>query len=162
MFRIGEGYDVHRLEPGRRLLLAGVAVESPVGCAGHSDGDAAAHALCDALLGALGAGDIGDFFPPGDPRWRDADSMGFLAEVRRRVASAGARIVNVDVTIIIERPRIAPYRRRMRERLAEVLCCPIDSVSVKFKTAEGLGSVGCGEAVEARAVALIEVGAGDG
>ncbi|RMF22129.1 MAG: 2-C-methyl-D-erythritol 2,4-cyclodiphosphate synthase [Deltaproteobacteria bacterium] len=157
MLRIGEGYDIHRLEPGRRLVLAGVVIESPVGCAGHSDGDAAAHALCDALLGALGAGDIGEYFPPGDPRWRDADSMVLLAEVCRKVARAGARLSNVDVTIVIERPRIAPYRQRMRERLAEVLGCPAEAVSVKAKTAEGLGPIGRGEAVEARAVALVEV-----
>ncbi len=155
--RVGEGYDVHRLEVGRRLVLAGVEIDSDRGAVGHSDGDAATHALCDALLGAVAAGDIGTHFPPSDERWRDADSMLFLREVVGLLAERGAHVVHVDLTIVLERPRLAPYRDAMRNRLAEALGCTTDRVSVKAKTAEGLGAVGSGEAVESRAVATVRV-----
>ena len=154
---VGEGYDVHRLGVGRRLVLAGVEIDSDRGAVGHSDGDAATHALCDALLGAVAAGDIGTHFPPSDERWRDADSMLFLREVVGLLAERGAHVVHVDLTIVLERPRLAPYRDAMRNRLAEALGCTTDRVSVKAKTAEGLGAVGSGEAVESRAVATVRV-----
>lgn len=156
MLRIGEGWDVHRLVPGRRLRLACVDLEFERGTLGHSDGDAVAHAVCDALLGAAALGDIGRFFPPGDPRWEGADSRTFLAETVRMVAEAGGAIVNIDVTVILERPKLAPHNAAMREALASACGVALEQVSVKAKTAEGLGAVGAGEAVEARAVALLE------
>ncbi len=157
MLRVGEGYDIHRLESGRRLVLAGVEVSSRRGAVGHSDGDAVAHAVCDALLGAMAAGDIGTHFPDTDERWKGADSMAFLAEARRLLAGRGGRVVNVDVTLVLEEPRIGAFRERMRARLAGVLDCARDRVSIKAKTAERLGAVGRGEAVEARAVVLVEL-----
>ena len=157
MYRIGEGYDVHRLEAGRPLKIGCVDVESPVGSVAHSDGDVLAHAVVDAVLGALAAGDIGRHFPPDDEKWAGADSRVFLAEARRLCSEAGGRIVNVDSTVVLQRPKLAGRIPEMCEALAEALGCAASQVSVKAKTAEGLGPVGEGGAVEARAVVLLEL-----
>ena len=156
-FRIGEGSDLHRLESGRRLVIGCVEVPSDVGSFGHSDGDVVAHAVCDAVLGALALGDIGTHFPPTDERWRGADSRVFLVHAMRLARERGARIVNVDVTVELERPKLAPYLGDMRRELARVLGCAAAAVSVKAKTAEGLGAVGEGKAIAARAVVLLAV-----
>lgn len=157
MLRIGEGYDIHRMIEGRTLRLGCVQIPFDRGPLGHSDGDAAAHAVCDALLGAAGLGDMGRFFPSSDPRWKDVESRAFLAEVARLLRDAGAALVNVDVTVVLERPRLSPHLPAMRVALAEALGVDAAQVSVKAKSADGIGAVGSGDAVEARAVALIEV-----
>ncbi len=155
-WRIGQGWDIHRLERGRRLILGGVEMEHDRGLAGHSDADVLTHAVIDALLGAACGGDIGTLFPDNDRAWKDADSLGMLAEVVRRVRAAGWEIANVDATVIAERPKLASHRDRMRARLAAVLGIDVDRVSIKAKTAEGLGPEGAGEAISAQAIALLE------
>jgi len=157
MYRIGEGFDVHRLEAGRRLCVGCVDVPSPVGSVAHSDGDVLAHAVVDAVLGAIGEGDIGRHFPPTDARWKDADSKVFLAEAVRLLVARGGRIANLDATVVLERPKLAPHIADMRAALATALGCEPELVSVKAKTAEGLGAIGAGEAIEARAVVLVEM-----
>jgi len=152
--RVGIGYDVHRLVPGRPLMLGGVRFESEVGLDGHSDADVALHALCDALLGAAALGDIGKHFPPSDERWRGADSLHLLRRVVALLAEAGHRPGNVDLTIVAERPRIAPHVQTMRERIAPVL--QIEAVSIKATTNEQIGFIGRGEGIAAIAVATIE------
>ena len=156
MFRIGIGHDTHRLEHGRKLVLGGVLVESEAGAVGHSDADALCHAVTDAVLGALALGDIGAHFPDTDERWRGADSLHLLARVIEMAESRGWRVVNLDSTVMIERPRLRPYVEQMRERLSEVLKVEIDCVSVKAKTGERVDAVGEGRAVTAQAIALIE------
>jgi len=156
MFRIGIGQDTHRLAEGRPLVLGGVPVESERGAEGHSDADALAHALTDAVLGALCEGDIGVHFPDRDPRWKDADSLQLLARVMWLAAERGYRVVNADATVSIERPRLRPYVREMRERLAEVLGVAPDCVSVKAKSGEGVDAVGEWRAVTVQAVVLLE------
>ena len=155
--RVGFGFDIHRLVPGRRLVLCGVEYTgSPVGLLGHSDADAPLHALMDALLGAAALGDIGHLFPDTDPAWEGADSMDLLREVARRVADAGWRVANVDVTILAEAPKIAPRSAEMRARMADGLGLPVDRVSLKATTMEKLGPIGAREAIAAQAVALLE------
>jgi 2-C-methyl-D-erythritol 4-phosphate cytidylyltransferase/2-C-methyl-D-erythritol 2,4-cyclodiphosphate synthase len=154
-FAVGQGFDVHRFAAGRPLRLCGVDVECEVGLAGHSDADVALHAVADAVLGAIGAGDIGDHFPPTDERWRDADSRELLGEVVRIAADRGYRIGNADVTIIGERPRVSPHRAAMRACLAELLGVPVAAASVKATTTEGLGWTGRGEGLAAMAVVLV-------
>lgn len=156
MQHVGFGFDIHRLVPGRRLVLCGCTFDSPVGLLGHSDADAPLHALMDALLGAAALGDIGHLFPDTDPAWEGADSMDLLREVARRVAAAGWRVANVDVTILAEAPKIAPRSAEMRARMAEGLGLPLDCVSLKATTMEKLGPVGAREAIAAQAVALLE------
>ena len=151
--RVGVGYDVHRLVRGRRLVLCGVELESDMGLEGHSDADVALHALCDALLGAAARGDIGHHFPPGDERWRDADSLDLLRRVGEQLGDYA--IGNVDVTVIAERPRLAPHVEAMRTRLADALGIGVGRVSVKATTNEGLGFIGRGEGIAALAVATI-------
>ncbi|QXM24935.1 bifunctional 2-C-methyl-D-erythritol 4-phosphate cytidylyltransferase/2-C-methyl-D-erythritol 2,4-cyclodiphosphate synthase [Elioraea tepida] len=153
--RTGTGFDVHRLVPGRPLVLCGVAIPSPVGLAGHSDADVGIHALCDALYGALAEGDIGTHFPPSEARWKDADSAVFLRHAAGRVAARGGRIAHVDVTLICERPRIGPYAAAMRERLAVLLDVSVSAVSVKATTTERLGFTGRGEGIAAQAAATV-------
>lgn len=158
MNRIGQGYDIHRLQTGGPLRLGCTDVPADVAAVGHSDGDVLAHAICDALLGALGAGDIGQHFPPTDQRWRGADSRTFLAEAAAMVAAAGYRIVNVDATVVLESPKLAPHRDAIRSALAVALGCEVAAISVKAKTNEGLGPVGEGAAVSASAVVLLSDG----
>lgn len=153
--RVGIGVDVHRLEAGRRLVLGGVEIPHDRGLAGWSDGDVLVHAVMDAALGAAGLMDIGAYFPPGDERYRDAHSLELLAEVRRRVEERGYRVAQVDSVILAEAPRLGPHIPRMRARLAEVLGIPVEDVSVKATTAEGLGAVGRGEGIQALAVVLL-------
>ena len=153
--RTGQGFDVHRLAAGEELWLCGVRIDHPRGLAGHSDADVAIHALVDALLGAVAAGDIGDHFPPSDPQWRGASSDRFLAHAAKLVVEAGYRIGNVDVTIICEAPRIGPHKAAMRTRLAEILSIEVNSVSVKATTTERLGFAGRGEGIAAQALATV-------
>ena len=153
--RVGTGYDVHRLVDGEELWLGGVKIDFPCGLAGHSDADVAIHALVDAVLGAIGAGDIGSHFPPSDPTWRGASSDRFLLHAVKLAAEAGYRIGNADLTIICEAPKIAPYRDAMRARLAELLGVNPAAVSVKATTTEKLGFTGRGEGIAAQAVAML-------
>ena len=153
--RTGMGYDVHRLSDGEELWLGGIRIEHDKGLAGHSDADVAIHALVDALLGAAGAGDIGQHFPPTDPEWKDASSDRFLTHAVSLVGQSGYRIGNVDLTIICEAPKIGPQRDAMRARLAELMGVDIGSVSVKATTTERLGFTGRGEGIAAQAIATI-------
>ena len=153
--RVGTGYDVHCLAEGEELWLCGVRIEHTHGLAGHSDADVAIHALVDALLGALGAGDIGQHFPPSDPRWRGASSDRFLAHAVALAAEAGYGIGNIDLTIICEAPKIGPYREAMRARLAQIAGIDMSQVSVKATTTERLGFTGRGEGISAQAVATL-------
>ena len=153
--RTGMGFDVHRLVAGEELWLCGVKIDHPLGLSGHSDADVAIHALVDAILGALSAGDIGDHFPPSDPQWRGAASDRFLAHAATLAAQSGWTIDHVDVTIICEAPKIGPHKPAMRARLAEILGIAVDCVSVKATTTERLGLTGRGEGIAAQAVATI-------
>lgn len=153
--RIGEGWDVHQLAAGRRLVLGGVEVPHTVGLVGHSDADVLLHAITDALLGAAALGDIGRHFPDTDAQFKGADSAVLLAEAARRVRAAGWDIGNVDSTIVAQAPKLAPHIPAMCERIAGVLGVAVGQVNVKAKTAERLGPVGEGRAMEARAVALL-------
>jgi 2-C-methyl-D-erythritol 2,4-cyclodiphosphate synthase len=153
--RIGEGWDIHALVAGRPLVLGGVSIPHSHGLLGHSDADALAHAITDALLGACALGDIGRHFPDTDPAWAGADSMVLLAEAARRVRAAGWQPGNVDATIVAQAPKMAPHIPAMRQRLASALGLTVDQVNVKAKTAERMGPVGEGRAIEARAVCLV-------
>lgn len=154
--RIGHGYDVHRLVEGRRLILGGVEIPWEKGLLGHSDADVLTHALMDALLGAAALGDIGQLFPDKDPAYEGADSIGLLREVTRVLKENGWRPGNVDITVIAQRPKLAPHIPAMRRILAEAMGVDLSQVSVKATTEEGLGFTGTGEGVAAHAVALIE------
>ena len=156
MIRIGQGYDVHRLVTGRRLILCGVPVPHPTGLLGHSDADVALHALTDAILGALALGDIGQLFPDTDPAWKDADSMKLLAAVMADPRVSGWNIVNLDLTIIAQKPKLLPYNLEMRTNLARVLNLPLDRISVKATTTEKLGFEGREEGIAACCVVLLE------
>jgi 2-C-methyl-D-erythritol 2,4-cyclodiphosphate synthase len=149
----GIGYDTHRFAAGRRLILGGVEIPHERGLDGHSDADVLTHAVIDALLGAAGLGDIGEHFPDTDERWRDADSMRLLADVRAEVAGAGLQIVNVDCTIVMETPKLGPYKQTIRTSLGGTLGLAPARVNVKATTGEGMGFVGRGEGVAALAVA---------
>jgi 2-C-methyl-D-erythritol 4-phosphate cytidylyltransferase/2-C-methyl-D-erythritol 2,4-cyclodiphosphate synthase len=153
--RTGTGFDVHRLAEGRPLVLCGVTLPFPLGLAGHSDADVGIHALCDAIYGALAEGDIGRHFPPSESRWKDADSAAFLRHAAARIAARGGVLANADVTLICERPRIAPHAEAMRARLAALLDAPAERISVKATTTEGLGFPGRGEGIAAQAVATV-------
>jgi len=153
--RIGEGWDVHALAPGRKLLIGGVEIPFGRGLLGHSDADVLLHAITDALLGAAGLGDIGRHFPDTDGKFRGADSLVLLAEAARRVRAEGFRLGNIDSTVIAQAPRLAPHVDAMRNRIAAALDLAPALVNVKAKTAEKLGPVGEGQAIEARAVALL-------
>jgi 2-C-methyl-D-erythritol 2,4-cyclodiphosphate synthase len=154
--RVGLGYDSHRFAEGRRLVLGGVEIAHDRGLAGHSDADAVAHAVTDALLGATGLGDIGRYFPPTDEQWRDADSIELLRRAAHLAAERNYQVVNVDVTIVCEAPRISTHADAMRERLADALVIAPAAVSVKGKTNEGMGWIGAGEGVAAMAVVLVD------
>ena len=154
--RNGLGWDVHRLAAGRPLILAGVRVPGEFGLEGHSDADVLAHAITDAILGAAALGDIGMHFPDTDPQWKGCDSLVFLARAKALMEGAGFRLVNVDSTVVLERPKLKDCRQAIREKLAETLDLPLDRVSVKFKTAERLGPVGEGLSAEAQAIVTLE------
>ena len=154
-FCIGEGWDVHALVPGRKLILGGVEVPHTLGLLGHSDADVLLHAITDALFGAAALGDIGRHFSDTDPQFKGADSTVLLAEAARRVRAKGFEIGNIDSTIVAQAPKLAPHIEKMRERIAQVLELDVEQVNVKAKTAEKLGPVGQQQAMEARAVALL-------
>jgi 2-C-methyl-D-erythritol 2,4-cyclodiphosphate synthase len=153
--RIGQGWDIHRLVDGRPLRLSGVEIPFERGLLGHSDGDVVLHAVIDALLGALAAGDIGQHFPDSDERWRGADSGAMLADVVRLAGTRGYAIGNVDVTVLAEQPKLAAHAPAMQQRLAALLRAGVDQVGIKAKTMEGLGVIGAGEAIGAMAVVTI-------
>ena len=154
--RIGHGYDVHKLVPGRKLIIGGVEIPHHLGLLGHSDADVAAHALSDALLGAAALGDIGQHFPDNDPAYAGADSLVLLAKVAELLKAEGWRVENVDVTILAQRPKMKPHIPQMRENFARAMGVPVTAVSVKATTEEGLGFTGREEGIAAHAVALIE------
>ena len=154
-FRIGEGWDVHALVPGRKLILGGVEVPHTLGLLGHSDADVLLHAITDALFGAAALGDIGRHFSDTDPQFKGADSAVLLAEAVRRVRAKGFEIGNIDSTIVAQAPKLAPHIEKMRERIAQVLALDAEQVNVKAKTAEKMGPVGLQQAMEARAVVLL-------
>lgn len=160
--RTGVGYDSHRFDETRPLVLGGVSIPDAPGLKGHSDGDAVAHAITDAILGAAGLGDIGALFPDTDPAYEGADSIELLASAVRRLREGGFRVVNVDATVIAERPRISPHADAMRERLGRALGTGSGGVSVKGKSNEGMGWIGRGEGLAAIAVAAVARAAGDG
>jgi 2-C-methyl-D-erythritol 2,4-cyclodiphosphate synthase len=154
--RIGFGYDVHRLVPGRPLIIGGVSIVSERGLLGHSDADVLLHAVSDAVLGAAALGDIGSHFPDTDARWKDADSSELLRSVEQLVRDAGYRVHNVDATVVIERPKLRPYIDRMRAAIGKALSLPVGSVSVKATTHEQMDALGRGDGAAAYAVCLIE------
>lgn len=156
MMRVGIGEDLHRVDDARTLILGGVIIEEGPGLSGHSDADVLLHAITDAVLGAAALGDIGHYFPPNDPRYAHADSADFLRKALELARDAGWQIANIDATVRTERPKLAPYIRHIRERIAEIAAIQAGQVSVKAKTGEGLDAVGRGEAMAATAVVLLE------
>jgi 2-C-methyl-D-erythritol 2,4-cyclodiphosphate synthase len=154
-YRIGHGYDVHRLVSGRRLVLGGVVVPHELGLAGHSDADVLLHAICDAALGAAGCGDIGQHFPDTDPAYKDCSSVALAGEVARIIAAKGLALANIDATVIAEAPRLAPHIEAMRANIAQAFGVVVENVSVKATTTEGLGFAGRGQGIACHAVALL-------
>ncbi|MBC8204342.1 2-C-methyl-D-erythritol 2,4-cyclodiphosphate synthase [bacterium] len=154
-YRIGQGFDVHPFAEKRRLILGGVEIPFNLGLAGNSDADVLAHAVGDALLGGAALGDLGQFYPDDDTKWKDADSLMILADISRRITEAGFKIINIDSTLILEAPRISPYRHRMIDNLALSLNISPDRVSLKATTTEKLGFTGRGEGIAAMAIALL-------
>jgi 2-C-methyl-D-erythritol 2,4-cyclodiphosphate synthase len=154
-FRVGIGTDIHRLGEGRKLMLGGVQVSFGMGLVGHSDGDAVLHAAVDALLGAAGMGDIGMMFPDTDPKWKDADSKGFLLAVKEKLTEKKWEVVNVDVTIHAEQPRLEQFKGQMKRVIAGLLGIDFNAVNIKAKTNNGIGEIGTGEAIGATAVAML-------
>ncbi len=152
MIRVGQGLDVHAFDDTRPLVLGGIRISDRGGLAGHSDADAVLHALTDALLGAAGAGDIGQHFPSEDPQWKDADSTRFVREARRIIDEMDAEISNVDITIIAQKPKLAPFREAMRAKIADILGLPVGRVSVKATTTDHLGFIGRGDGICAMAI----------
>ncbi len=153
--RVGHGFDAHRLVEGRRFVLGGIVIPFERGPLGHSDADVLAHALADAILGACALGDLGQHFPDSDPAWKGADSMRLLEACLAMVRARGYEVGNVDVTVVVERPKLAPHLERIRERLASVMRIEVDAVSVKAKTSEGMGYTGDGTGIAAYAVAAL-------
>jgi 2-C-methyl-D-erythritol 2,4-cyclodiphosphate synthase len=156
MTRAGIGYDLHRLAEGRKLIVGGIELPFPKGPVGHSDGDVLAHALCDALLGAAGLGDIGTHFPDTDPKWKDASSLRFLERMRDLLAEHGFRIVHIDATVITEEPKLGPHFPAMREALAKSLAITPSMINLKAKTNESVDAIGRGEAIAAQAIATLD------
>jgi len=154
--RCGIGYDLHRLAEGRKLIVGGIELPFDKGPVGHSDGDVLAHALCDALLGAAGLGDIGTHFPDTDPKWKGASSIELLRKAVEIVRAQGLAVSNVDATVILERPKLAPHVDAMRAKVAEALGVTVDRVGIKGKTNEGVGELGRGEAIAVHAIALLK------
>jgi 2-C-methyl-D-erythritol 2,4-cyclodiphosphate synthase len=159
--RVGVGYDSHRFDPERPLVLGGITIPGHPGLAGHSDGDAIAHAVIDAVLGAAGAGDVGSHFPPSDDTWKGADSMVLLARAAEVLRERGHTVQNVDVTVVCETPKVAPWADAMRSRLASALGTDASRLSIKGKTNEGLGWIGRGEGLAVHAVALVDAAGAD-
>jgi 2-C-methyl-D-erythritol 2,4-cyclodiphosphate synthase len=155
MYRIGHGFDAHRLVEGRPFILGGVHIPYARGPLGHSDGDVLAHAICDAMLGACALADLGAYFPDTNDRWKGADSFVFIAACDQMARDAGYEVGNVDATVVLQDPKIAPYIPRMRERIAQTLYLSMDLVSVKAKTSEGMGYTGDGSGIAAYAVAMM-------
>ena len=155
--RVGLGYDVHQLKAGRPLILGGVEIPHDTGLDGHSDADVLMHAICDAVLGALGEGDIGSFFPPSDPQWKDAPSKIFLEEAARQIESRGGRLINIDAMLIAEAPKIAPHVTAMKANIAAALGVSSNDIGIKATTNETMGFVGRGEGMAAHAVASVEL-----
>ena len=158
MYRIGIGYDIHKVTEGRRLILGGLEIPWNKGLAGHSDADVLLHALCDALLGAVGLGDIGQHFPPSDPKWKNYDSREFVKSVLAEVKARGWRVINVDSVIIAQAPQLSPYYGAIRTGIASLLEISPEVVSIKATTPEGLGALGAGEGIAAYVVVLLEGG----
>ncbi len=156
MIRIGSGYDIHRFAPGRKLFLGGELIDHPLGLLGHSDADVLLHALCDALLGAVAKGDIGRHFPPNDERFKDISSTLLLKQVIAILATDGWKLVNADMTIVCEAPKIAPYSDKIRANIAEVTGVAVDAISLKATTSEKLGFTGREEGIAAMAIVLVE------
>ncbi len=156
MFRVGIGHDIHRLGPNRPLILGGLKIDHPRGLIGHSDADVVLHSLTDAMLGAAGLGDIGDAYPDTDPRYKDCDSRVFVIDTLKKLGEKGWRVVNIDLTIFAEEPKLGPIKARMREHLAAMVGLAMDAVNVKAKTGEKVGAIGRGEAIGCQVIALIE------
>ena len=156
MIRVGFGFDSHRFEPSKPLMLGGIKIEHDKGLAGHSDADAVLHALIDAMLGAAGLGDIGEFFPDTNEKWKDADSVTMIVNTLNEIALLGYSVASCDITVIAEQPKLQPYKLKMRERIAEILGLETSAVSVKAKSAEGMGFIGAGEGLAAFAVVVLE------
>ena len=157
MLRVGQGFDVHKLVPGRRLVLGGVEIPSELGLEGHSDADALIHAVIDALLGASGEGDIGELFPDSDPAYQGIDSQLLLKEVMERLEVAGVKPINIDATVIAQYPKIAPYRQKIRENLAALLGLSLKEINIKATTTERLGFTGRKEGIAVQVVALVQL-----
>ena len=157
MNRVGIGYDVHQLKAGQPLILGGVVIEHDTGLDGHSDADVLMHAICDAVLGAIGEGDIGSFFPPSDPQWKNAPSSIFLEEAARQIVKRNGQLINVDAMLIAETPRLAPHIPAMKENIGAALGIAADAVGIKATTNETMGFVGRGEGMAAHAVASVEL-----
>ncbi|MFC1505408.1 2-C-methyl-D-erythritol 2,4-cyclodiphosphate synthase [Thermodesulfobacteriota bacterium] len=156
MVRVGIGYDIHRLVEGRKLVLGGIVIPYPRGLLGHSDADVLVHALCDALLGAAGLGDIGQHFPDTDPAYKDIDSMELLSRTKMLVAEQGLKLGNLDATIFAEKPSLAPYRSAMQNNLAQAMAAPPQRVNIKATTTEGLGVIGKGAGIGAMVVVVLQ------
>ena len=154
--RIGTGFDAHRLVDGRPLMLGGVRIEHARGLEGHSDGDCLLHAICDAILGALGAGDLGRHFPSTDARWKGAASLRFLEDVARLLGERGYALGNLDATVIAQTPALAPHLDAMRAQIAQALGAPVEAISVKAKSTDGLGAIGRGDGIAAQAVVVLQ------
>lgn len=154
--RIGQGYDIHPLRQGRRLILGGIEIQHTHGLDGHSDADALVHAVCDALLGSMGEGDLGGKYPSSDPQFKDLSSMSMLKDIGELLANKGFRLVNLDAVILAQTPRLGGYLEKMERSMAEVLNVGLDQINVKVKSGEGLGMIGRGEGIAAQAVCLIE------
>ena len=156
MFRVGIGHDTHRLGPDRPLILGGLKIEHPRGLIGHSDADVVLHALTDALLGAAGLGDIGDAYPDTDPQYKDCDSRFFVTETLKKLSERGWRVINVDLTIFAQEPKLGPIKTKMRDHLASILGLAVDAVNVKAKTGEKVGAIGRAEAIGCQVAVLIQ------
>jgi 2-C-methyl-D-erythritol 2,4-cyclodiphosphate synthase len=154
-YRIGHGFDLHRLEPGLKLIIGGVQLEHDKGCAAHSDGDVVYHSVVDALMGALAMDDIGQLFPDNDPKYKGADSIIFLNEAAKRVAAAGYKVGNIDVTVILQRPKLSPHKLKVRQNLANALSIDISQVNLKGKTHEHVDSLGENRSIACHVVALL-------
>lgn len=154
-YRVGHGFDLHRLDVGYDLIVAGIKLEHDMGCVAHSDGDVVLHSITDAILGALGMDDIGQLFPDNDPKWKGADSVIFVEEAVKRMHTAGYAIGNMDITVILQRPKLSPHKQAMKEKIAKLLQCDITQVNIKGKTHEKVDAIGEGRAIGCHVVTLL-------